>query len=156
MFWKEPQLPVVQRCAEDRLDPTGTVFGQGRCARVVQRQMRGSMVLQTVVLPQLQSIDGRRYPFRTAESDPHGPGWSEDRRVSSVATRCQVVDAPVVQVVFHARCRVRRMVQTLQNSVEVPELQFLHGCGRRCDTQRRVPGSPGGASDSFIDGMFKF
>ena len=91
-------------CAEDRLVPTGTVLGQGRCARVEQRQMRGSMVLQTVVVPQLQSIEDRRHPFRAAESDSHGPVCSEDHRVSSIAVRCQVVDAPVMQVVFHARC----------------------------------------------------
>ena len=46
---------------------------------------------------------------------------------------CLVVDAPVVQVVFFDRCCARQMpmVQTLQKFVEVPQLQFLHGFGRR-------------------------
>ena len=35
------------------------------------------------------------------------------------------------------------MAQTLQKTVEVPQLQFLHGCGRRCEMQRQVPGSSG-------------
>ena len=55
-------------------------------------------------------------------------------------------------VVVHDRCaRFRHCRKT----VEVPQLHFLHGCGRRGDTQRRVPGCPGGASDSVIDGMLK-
>ena len=60
-------------CAEDRLVPTGAVLGQGRCARVVQRQMRGSMVLHTVV-PQLQSTKVVDIPF----VHPHGLALSED------------------------------------------------------------------------------
>ena len=32
-------------------------------------------------------------------------------------------------VVVHDRCR---MVQTMQNCLEVPQVQFLRGCGRRC------------------------
>ena len=57
----------------------------------------------------------------------------------------------------HARRCVRQVRKglTVQKTVEVPQLQFLHGCGRRCDTQRQVPGSPAGASDTFIYGMFK-
>ena len=41
------------------------------------------------------------------------------------------VDAFVVQVVFHARYCARpvSMDQVLQNFVEMPQLQFLHGCG---------------------------
>ena len=35
--------------------------------------------------PQLQFIDGRRHPFRAAYADPHGPDYSADHRVSTVA-----------------------------------------------------------------------
>ena len=35
------------------------------------------------------------------------------------------------------------MALTLQKTVEVPQLQFLHGCGRPCEMQRQVPGSSG-------------
>ena len=44
----------------------------------------------------------RRHPFRAANADPHGPDYSADHRVSSVAVRSQVVDALVMQFVrFH-------------------------------------------------------
>ena len=58
---KLPKAPLP-RC--------GAVLGQGRCARVVQRQVRGSMVQQTVVVPQLHFIDGRRHSltFRRSRS----------------------------------------------------------------------------------------
>ena len=42
-----------------------------------------------------------------------------------------------------------------ENFLEVSQVQFPRSCGRRCYMQRQVPGSPGGASDSFIDWMFK-
>ena len=42
-------------------------------------------------------------PYRSAEADPHGPGCSADHRDSSDAVRSQVVDAPVVQVVWFHR-----------------------------------------------------
>ena len=41
---------------------------------VQQRQVRGSMDLKTVFVPQLQFIACRRLPLRAAEADPHGPG----------------------------------------------------------------------------------
>ena len=51
--------------------------------------------------------------------------------ISSVAVCCLVVDAPVMQVVsMPVVFRQARTVQTLLNSVEVPQLQFLHGYGR--------------------------
>ena len=37
-------------------------------------------------------------PFRSAEADPHGPGYSADHRDSPVAVRFPVVDAPCLQV----------------------------------------------------------
>ena len=74
---------------------------------------------ETVVVPQLQFIDVRRLPLRAPETAPHGPPCSEDHRVSSVAVCCLVVDAPVMQVVFHARCCWRAW--------------FRHGYGFPCD-----------------------
>ena len=59
---------------------------------------------ETVVVPQLQFIEDRRLPLPAAETALHGPAFSEDHRVSSVTVCCLVVDAPVMQVVFHARC----------------------------------------------------
>ena len=38
-------------------------------------------------VPQLQFIVGRRHPFRSADADPHGPGYSADHRVFPVAVR---------------------------------------------------------------------
>ena len=62
-------IPVVQQTHSVLLGP-GAVLWQGRCARVVQRQVRGSMVPKTVVVPQLHFIDGRRHPlsFRRSRS----------------------------------------------------------------------------------------
>ena len=57
----------------------------------------------------------------------HGPEYSADHRDSPVAVRFQVVDAPVVQVVPRCCQRQVRKVQALQKTVEVPQLQFLHG-----------------------------
>ena len=59
---------------------------------------------ETVEVPQLQFIEGRRLPYRAAKTAPMVPPFWEDHRDSSVAACCLVVDAPVVQVVFHARC----------------------------------------------------
>ena len=39
------------------------VLGQGRCARVAQRQGYGQTVQKTVLVPQLQFIEGRQPPF---------------------------------------------------------------------------------------------
>ena len=125
-------------CAEDRLDPTGTVLQQGRCARVVQRQMRGSMVLANCGVPQLQSIEGRRQSLSCRQS-----------QISLVQSGRKTIKAPqlqyvarwlmplVVHVVLDMPVVVLRqvlMVQTLQTTVEVPQVQYLCGCGRRrCD-----------------------
>ena len=54
------------------LHTPGAVLGQCRCARVAQRQGYGQTVQIAVLVPQLQSIEGRRDPFRAAESDSHG------------------------------------------------------------------------------------
>ena len=81
----------------------GAVLGQGRCARVAQRQGYGQTVQNAVLVPQLQSIEGRRHPFRAAESDSHGLVWSEDR--------CSVVDALVV---FDMPVVVQRQVVMVQ------------------------------------------
>ena len=98
---------------------------------------------ETVVVPQLQFIEDRRLPLRAAETAPHGPAFSEDQRVSSVAV-CFLVVAAVLCRSFSMPVVVRqaRMVQTLLNSVEVPQLQFLHGYGRPCDSAVRLSSSP--------------
>ena len=86
------EVPAVQRVLRSS---SSTTFGHSCCAAetgthsanftiqvqflgkdfvpvVVQRQVCGSVVQKTGV-PQLQSIEGRRHPFRAAESDLHGP-----------------------------------------------------------------------------------
>ena len=81
--------------------------------------------------------------LRAAKANPHGPACSENHRDSSVAVG-QVVDAPVVQVVpCPLSFRQVLMVQTLQKTVGVPQMQLFSGCRRRCEMQRQVPGSAG-------------
>ena len=67
-----------------------------------------------------------------AEANPHGPACSENHRDSAVAVG-QVVDAPVVQVVPFVPTGAHG--QTLQKTVEVPQMQLFCGCGRSCDLQ---------------------
>ena len=45
------------------LPRSGAVLGQGRCAGVAQRQGYGQIVQNTVLVPQLQFIEGRLPPF---------------------------------------------------------------------------------------------
>ena len=45
---------------------------------VVLRQVRGSMVQKTGVVPQLQFIEGCRHCFRAADAVSHGPDYSAD------------------------------------------------------------------------------
>ena len=45
------------------LPRSGAVLGQGRCAGVAQRQGHGQIVQNTVLVPQLQFIEGRLPPF---------------------------------------------------------------------------------------------
>ena len=45
---------------------------------VAQRQGHGQTVQKTVLVPQVQSIGGRRLPFRAAEANPYGPACSKD------------------------------------------------------------------------------
>ena len=105
------------------------------------------MVQSTVDFPQLPFIAGRRFSCRGAEADSHGLACSEDHRDSAVAVCFLVVDAPVVQVAFLARCCARQMpmVQTLQKFVEVPQSQFLPGCAVLCSELSR---DSEGATDS--------
>ena len=81
---------------------------------VVLRQVPGLMVQKTVEVPQLQSIESRRHPFRAAEGDPHGPVYLADHKGSSVAVRCQVVDALIAHVVFDMPVVVQRQVLMVQ------------------------------------------
>ena len=143
-----------------------------------------------VVVPQLQSIEGRRHSFRAAEADPRGPDCSADHGDSAVAAhfggRCPccagradsqvlplrrpwrshscsavavhqgrslpvvttslflmvlatmetphlrldtVVNAPILQVVqvfiFVVALRLTPVVQTVQQTIETPQLQFV-------------------------------
>ena len=70
-----------------------------------------------------------------------------------------MVDAPVVLVVLDMPVVVQRQAgygpDSAVNCPEVSEVQYLRGCGRRCILAATVPALPGGASDSFVDGMFK-
>ena len=70
-----------------------------------------------------------------------------------------MVDTPVVHVVLDMPVVVQRQAgygpDSAENCLEVAQVQFLRGCGRRCDLAATVPALLGGASDSFIDGMFK-
>ena len=121
----------------------GAVLGQGRCARVAQRQRYGQTVQKTVLAPQFAVHRRSTASLRAAEANPHGPACSENHRDSAVAVG-QVVDAPVVQVVpYPLSFRQVLMVQTLQKTVEVPQMQLFCGCGRSCDMQRQVPGFAG-------------
>ena len=54
---------------------------------VLLRQVPGSIVQKTVVVPQLQFIVVRRHPFRAADADSHGPDYSADHRDPALAVR---------------------------------------------------------------------
>ena len=85
---------------------------------VVQRQVQGSMVQKSVVVPQMQFIEGRRHPFRAAEAVPHGPVCSVYHRDFAVAVRCLVDDDPAVRVVQDSQ------VQSLEETVVLPQFQL--------------------------------
>ena len=42
-------------------------------------------------------------------------------------------------------------VRLCRKTVEVPQSQFLHGCGRRCALQRQVPGIAGRFQNSLMN-----
>ena len=125
MFSQEPQLRFIGccatetwypqcYCAEDRLDPTGTVLGQRRCARCGATTGAWFDGAVTVVVPQLHFIEGRRTP-------------------SAVAVCFLVVDA-----LFCRSCLLCPLLFSTgahgsdsAEFVEVPQSQFLPGCGRR-------------------------
>ena len=111
---------------------TGPVLGQVvDVSVVVQRQVRGSMVRKTVVVPQLQFIDGRRHPCLYAEADSHGPACSENHGDSPLARRhggrCPVV--LVVQVLpgrlwlrqssSHSTCSLRKSLCLSRSSTSL-------------------------------------
>ena len=94
---------------------------------VVLRPVPGLMVQKTVVVPQLQSIVGRRLPLRSAEADPHGPGCSADHRDSSDAVRSQVVDALAVQVVWFHRLYISVYSAMLGSTVDTNFFASVYG-----------------------------
>ena len=79
----------------------GAVLGQGRCAGVAQRQGYGQTVQKTVLVPQLQFIEGRQPPF------------VPQRQIPMVLPVQKVIETPQLQLVrwsvpllcrsFHAR-----------------------------------------------------
>ena len=132
----------------------GAVLGPGRCARVVQRQVRGFMVQQTVVVPQLQFIAGYRHPVSAAEADPHGPDYSADHRDSAVAVRNSGGRCPryagraVSQVPPWTRhscshscssCRNCRPWFRLLKTAGFPQLQFIMVVHIPVVVQRPIP-----------------
>ena len=160
--WRRPcalqrQVPTVQRVA----GASDSVHLRLLDIPVVQqRQVRGSMVQKTVVVPQLQSIEGRRHSFRKAEADPHGPDCSADRRDSAVAVhfsgRCACcaghADSQVPpwrrQLCSHSSSlRNRRVLYTttgalwfrLQKTADFPQLQFTKVVDFPVVTPRLVP-----------------
>ena len=108
----DPYGPV---CSADHGDSTVAAFSGGRCPCCVGScKSSGAAVEKTLALPQLQLVeksppvvsnhmcsvvqtaencgvsavavhDSRRHPFRAANADPHGPDYSADHRVSTVA-----------------------------------------------------------------------
>ena len=82
---------------------------------------------KAVLVLQLQFIE--TVSPRAAEANPHGPACTENYRDSAVAVG-QVVDAPVLLVVpGPLSFQQVLMVQTLQKTVEVPQMQLFCGCG---------------------------
>ena len=71
---KLPKAPLP-RC--------GAVLGQGRCARVVQRQSCGQTVQKAVLVLQLQFIEVRLPPFVPQRLILHGPACSIPYRLRS-------------------------------------------------------------------------
>ena len=108
-------------------------------------------------VPQLQFIDGRRHPFRTAETDLHGPDRSADHRDSPVAVRFQVVDTLVVQVVLampvfvNDRCAGSDSSESRGGAADA----VLRCCGHPCDHAATFGlANSGGASDSVHRGSW--
>ena len=134
----------------------GAVLGQGRCAGVAQRQGYGQTVQKTVLVPQLQFIEGRQPPF------------VPQRQIPMVLPVEKAIETPQLQSVrwsmpllcrsCHARCRSDRCSW-------FRHCRKLWRC-RRCSSfavvdvpvksSDKFPALPGGASDLFIDKMFKF
>ena len=90
---------------------------------------------RTLDFLQLPFIAGRRFPCRGAEADSHGPC----NRKTMETPQLQYVSWWSMPLLCRScllcplLLRQARMVQTLQKKfVEVPQSQFLPGCGRRC------------------------
>ena len=74
----------------------------------------GLEVQKTASSPQLQFIAGHRHLFRAADAVLHGPVCAADHNGSSVAVRCQVVDAFIARVVLDMPVVVQRQVHMVQ------------------------------------------
>ena len=112
---------------------------------VLLRQVPGSMVQKTVVLPKLQSIACRRLSLHAAEA-PHGPDCSADHRDSSSRSsffwwsipvvRAGRADSPVPP--WRRRSRSHSCSSstgalwfTLQKTADIPQLLFVVDFSRR-------------------------
>ena len=70
------------------------------------------------------AVHRRSTSLRAAEANPHGPACSESLRDSTVAS--VKWSMPLLCRSCHARCRAQvLMVQTLQKTMEVPQLQLV-------------------------------
>ena len=77
---------------------------------------------KTLEVPQLPFFAGRRHPSHGAVAYPHGPARSEYHRGSAVAV-CQVVDAPVMQVVVISVVVQRQIPMVLFRTIDVLQSQ---------------------------------
>ena len=96
------------------LPRSGAVLGQGRCARVVQRQSCGQTVQKAVLVLQLQFFEVRLPPFVPQRLIPMV--LPVQFHTDSAVAVGQVVDAPVPCPLSF---RQVLMVQALQKTVEV-------------------------------------
>ena len=78
-----PNIPVVTQRQVPTVHTLHVLLEVVDMPVVVLRQVRGSTIQKTVVVPQLQFLDGRRLLRRAAEAHPHGPVCSKDHRDSA-------------------------------------------------------------------------
>ena len=133
----------------------GAVLGQGRCAGVVQRQGYGQTVQKTVLAPQLQFIEGRRPPFVLQRQIPMVLPVQKTKETPQFQSVRWLM--PLLCRSCHARCRsdrcswfrhCRKLWRCRCSSFAVVDVPV------KCSD--KFPALPGGASDLFIDKMFKF
>ena len=131
-----------------------------RAQHVLRHEPHGRELSGAVFGPELTRCMYDSYPQHTIWNFPM---WSEALLDLSYMENLSKIDRYKVTVALpridsNMSCPVcattRVMVQTVRNCLEVPQLQFLRGCGRRCVSNDNFPAVPGGASDELIDKMF--